>query len=180
MKVMVLVKATQDSEAGVMPSEQLLTWGNITKRWSRQEFYSLRGQAQRGACKVLRNPSNRNGWTVHRDKELVAGFWIWQVKSMEEAITCQTLPEPNARRIRDRDSSDLYRRRFRRSVDARTQRRKNASVQRLTNSRVRECISITQNQVLTLEPYLSRMLITCYRGQPQDLSHHIVLWFYYS
>jgi len=120
MKVMVLVKATQDSEAGVMPSEQLLTdMGNMTLVKA-GILLAAEATSQLKEARVRFSGTHRNGWTVHRDKELVAGFWICsRVKSMEEAITWVKRCEPNARRIRD--SSDLYRR-FRRSVDARTQR----------------------------------------------------------
>ncbi|MGD9646230.1 MAG: GyrI-like domain-containing protein [Pirellulales bacterium] len=91
MKVMVMVKATADSEAGVMPSEQLLTeMGNYNEALVKAGIMlageglhpSSRGARVRFAGKertVIDGP-------FAETKELVAGFWIWQVKSLEEAI----------------------------------------------------------------------------------------------
>jgi hypothetical protein len=91
MKVMVLVKATQDSEAGVMPSTELLT--------AMGEFNTALVKAGILLAADGLRPS-RDGKRVRfsgkaravtdgpfaETKELVAGFWIWQVQSIEEAL----------------------------------------------------------------------------------------------
>jgi hypothetical protein len=91
MKVMVLVKATQDSEAGVMPSEQLLTdMGNYNEALVKAGIL-LAAEGLHPSSKGARVQFSGTNRTVTdgpftETKELVAGFWIWQVKSMEEAI----------------------------------------------------------------------------------------------
>jgi hypothetical protein len=92
MKVMVLVKATQDSEAGVMPSEQLLTdMGKYNEALVKAGIL-LAAEGLHPSSKGARVRFSGTHRTVTNGpftetKELVAGFWIWQVKSMEEAIT---------------------------------------------------------------------------------------------
>ncbi len=91
MKVMILVKATQDSEAGVMPSEQLLTeMGNYNEALVKAGIL-LAADGLHPSAKGARVRFSGTNRTVTdgpftETKELVAGFWIWQVKSMEEAI----------------------------------------------------------------------------------------------
>lgn len=91
MKVMVLVKATPDSEAGVMPSEQLLTdMGNYNEALAKAGIL-LAADGLHPSSKGVRVQFSGTNRTVTdgpftETKELVAGFWIWQVKSMEEAI----------------------------------------------------------------------------------------------
>ncbi|MBD3884292.1 YciI family protein [Phormidium tenue FACHB-886] len=91
MKVMVLVKATPDSEAGVMPSEQLLTdMGNYNEALVKAGIL-LAADGLHPSSKGVRVQFSGTNRTVTdgpftETKELVAGFWIWQVKSMEEAI----------------------------------------------------------------------------------------------
>ncbi len=91
MKVIVMVKATKDSEAGVMPSEQLLTeMGNYNEELVKAGIM-LAGEGLHPSSKGARirfSGSNRivTDGPFTETKELVAGFWIWQVKSMEEAI----------------------------------------------------------------------------------------------
>lgn len=91
MKVMILVKATQDSEAGVMPSEQLLTeMGNYNEELVKAGIL-LAAEGLHPSAKGARVSFSEANRTVTdgpftETKELVAGFWIWQVKSMEEAI----------------------------------------------------------------------------------------------
>ena len=91
MKVMVFVKATKDSEAGVMPSEKLLTdMGNFNEQLVKAGIM-LAGEglhpSSRGA-RVRFSGANRTvlDGPFAETKELVAGYWLWQVKSMEEAI----------------------------------------------------------------------------------------------
>jgi hypothetical protein len=91
MKVMVMVKATKDSEAGVMPSEQLLTdMGKFNEELVKAGIM-LAGEGLHPSSKGVRvrfsgaNRSVMDG-PFTETKELVAGYWIWQVQSMEEAI----------------------------------------------------------------------------------------------
>jgi hypothetical protein len=92
MKVIVMVKATKDSEAGVMPSEQLLTeMGNYNEELVKAGIM-LAGEGLHPSSKGARVQFSGTNRTVTdgpftETKELVAGFWIWQVKSMEEAIS---------------------------------------------------------------------------------------------
>ncbi len=92
MKVIVMVKATKESEAGVMPSEQLLTdMGNYNEELVKAGIM-LAGEGLHPSMKGARvRFSGTNRMVIDgpftETNELVAGFWIWQVKSMEEAIT---------------------------------------------------------------------------------------------
>jgi hypothetical protein len=91
MKVIVMVKATKESEAGVMPSEQLLTdMGNYNEELVKAGII-LAGEGLHPSIKGARIRFSGTSRTVTdgpftETNELVAGFWIWQVKSMEEAI----------------------------------------------------------------------------------------------
>jgi hypothetical protein len=91
MKVMVIVKATKDSEAGVMPSQQLLTEmgkfnEELVKAGIMVDGAGLRPSSQ--AARVRFSGKNRTviDGPFAETKELIAGFWVWQVKSMAEAI----------------------------------------------------------------------------------------------
>jgi hypothetical protein len=91
MKVIVFVKATADSEAGVMPTQELLTAMGSYNEALVKAGIMLAGEGLK---------SSRHGKRVHfsgksrtvtdgpfaETKELVAGFWIWQVRSIEEAV----------------------------------------------------------------------------------------------
>ena len=91
MKVIVMVKATQESEAGVMPSEQLLTdMGNYNEALVKAGIL-LAADGLHPSSKGARVRFSGVNRTVMdgpftETKELVAGFWIWQVQSMDEAI----------------------------------------------------------------------------------------------
>ncbi|NCJ08745.1 YciI family protein [Synechococcales cyanobacterium C] len=91
MKVMVMVKATQDSEAGVMPSKQLLTeMGHYNEELVKAGIM-LAGEGLHPSSKGVRVQFSGTNRTVTdgpftETKELIAGYWLWQVKSMEEAI----------------------------------------------------------------------------------------------
>jgi hypothetical protein len=91
MKVMVMVKATKDSEAGVMPSEQLLTDMEKYNEALVKARILLAAEGLRPSSKGVRVQFAGTNRTVTdgpftETKELVAGFWLWQVKSIEEAI----------------------------------------------------------------------------------------------
>jgi hypothetical protein len=91
MRVMVLVKADKDSEAGVMPTEQLLTdMGKFNEELVKAGVM-LAGEGLHPSSKGARVRFSEGKRTVidgpfTETKELVAGFWLWQVKSMDEAI----------------------------------------------------------------------------------------------
>lgn len=91
MKVMVMVKATADSEAGVMPSEQLLSDMMQFNEELVNAGIMLAGEGLQPSSKGARVRFSGADRTVTdgpfaETKELVAGYWLWQVKSMEEAI----------------------------------------------------------------------------------------------
>lgn len=91
MRVMVLVKADKDSEAGVMPSEQLLAEMGKYNEDLVKAGVMLAGEGLHPSSKGKRVRFSGDKRTVidgpfAETKELVAGFWLWQVKSMEEAV----------------------------------------------------------------------------------------------
>jgi hypothetical protein len=91
MRVMVLVKANKDSEAGVMPSEHLLReMGQFNEELSKAGLL-LAGEGLHPSSKGVRVRFEAKDRTVidgpfAETKELVAGFWIWRVKSMDDAV----------------------------------------------------------------------------------------------
>ena len=91
MRVMVIVKASKDSEAGIMPSAQLLTeMGNYNEQLVKAGIM-LAADGLTPSSKGARIVFSGAKRTVvdgpfAETKELIAGFWIWQVKSKEEAI----------------------------------------------------------------------------------------------
>ena len=100
MRVMVLVKATKQSEAGVLPSEKLLTdMGKFNEELVKAGVM-LAGEGLTPSSKGKRLVfSGGNKRVVDgpfaETKELVAGFWLWQVKSMDEAVAwLRRCPDP--------------------------------------------------------------------------------------
>ena len=91
MRVMVIVKANKDSEAGVMPSEKLLAdMGNFNEELVKAGVM-LAGEGLHPSSKGARVRFSGDNRTVidgpfTETKELIAGFWLWQVRSREEAI----------------------------------------------------------------------------------------------
>ncbi|UWX03937.1 YciI family protein [Pseudoxanthomonas sp. NC8] len=91
MRVIVMVKASASSEAGAMPSEQLLAeMGRYNEELVRAGVM-LAGEGLHPSSKGVRVQFSGRQRTVvdgpfSETKELVAGFWLWQVRSMEEAI----------------------------------------------------------------------------------------------
>ena len=91
MRFMVMVKATKESEAGVMPSQELLAeMGKFNEELVKAGIM-LAGEGLHASSKGARVRFSGTKRTVidgpfAETKELVAGFWIWQVKSKEEAI----------------------------------------------------------------------------------------------
>jgi hypothetical protein len=91
VKVMVLVKATPESEAGVMPTEAILTaMGQYNEELVKAGVMQA-GEGLHPSSKGVRVQFSGSDRTVvdgpfTETKELVAGFWMWQVSSMDEAI----------------------------------------------------------------------------------------------
>ena len=91
MRFMIIVKATKDSEAGVMPSEQLLTEMGKYNEELVNAGVMLAGEGLQPSSKGARVRFSGSRRTVidgpfAETKELIAGYWLWQVKSKEEAI----------------------------------------------------------------------------------------------
>lgn len=91
MRFMVIVKASKDSEAGVMPTEKLLTEMGKFNQELADAGVMLAGEGLHPTSKGARVKFAGGKTTVidgpfAETKELVAGFWLWQVKSKEEAI----------------------------------------------------------------------------------------------
>jgi len=100
MKVMVIVKASKNSEAGVMPSEKLLAdMGKYNEELVKAGIM-LAGEGLHPSVKgkrILFSGSKRNvvDGPFAEAKELIAGFWLWQVKSIEEAVEwARRCPDP--------------------------------------------------------------------------------------
>jgi len=91
MKVVVFVKATPETEAGVMPTEQEFTEMGKFNEELVKAGVMLAGEGLHPSSKSARVHFNGNKVSVidgpfAEAKELVAGYWVWQVRSMEEAI----------------------------------------------------------------------------------------------
>jgi hypothetical protein len=91
MRVMVMVKATAESEAGQMPSTELLAAMGQYNEELVKAGIMLAGEGLHPSGKGKRVHFSGKSRTVldgpfTETKELVAGFWLWQVKSMEEAV----------------------------------------------------------------------------------------------
>jgi hypothetical protein len=91
MRVMVIIKANKDSEAGVMPSEKLLTdMGNFNEELVKKGIM-LAGEGLHPSSRGKRVKFS-GGQRIVTDgpfaetKELIAGFWLWNVKSLDEAV----------------------------------------------------------------------------------------------
>jgi hypothetical protein len=91
MRVMVFVKASKQSEAGEMPSEEILTEMGKFNEQLVKAGVMLAGEGLHPTSKGKRVKFSGEQRTVidgpfAESKELVAGFWLWQVKSMDEAV----------------------------------------------------------------------------------------------
>ncbi len=91
MRVMVIVKANKDSEAGVMPTQELLTeMGKFNEELVKAGvLLAMDGlQASSKGKRVRFSGETRTviDGPFAETKELIAGFWLWQVRSMEEAV----------------------------------------------------------------------------------------------
>lgn len=102
MRFMILVKASKDSEAGVLPSRELLAeMGKFNEELAKAGVL-LAGEGLQASSKGARVKFSGDKRTViegpfPETKHLIAGFWIWQVKSKEEAIRwVKRCPNPHA------------------------------------------------------------------------------------
>jgi len=91
MRVMVIVKATKDSEAGVIPSQELITAMGKYNEELVKAGIMLAGDGLKPSSSGKRVRFSGSKRTVidgpfAETKELIAGYWIWQVRSMDEAI----------------------------------------------------------------------------------------------
>ena len=91
MRFMVMVKATKDSEAGKMPSQELLAAMGKFNEELVKAGVMLAGDGLHPSSKGKRVRFSGANRTVidgpfTETKELIAGFWLWQVKSMDEAV----------------------------------------------------------------------------------------------
>ena len=100
MRVIVFVKATKDSENSVMPSnEMLIAMGKYNEELVKAGIM-LAGEGLHPSAKGKRIRISRGKRTVidgpfPETKELIAGYWVWQVRSMDEAIEwARRCPEP--------------------------------------------------------------------------------------
>ena len=103
MKVMVIVKATKNSEAGAMPGEQLLAEMGRFNEELVKAGVMLAGEGLHPSAKGKRVKFSGGKRTVvdgpfAETKELVAGYWLWQVGSMDEAMEwARRCPDPMPR-----------------------------------------------------------------------------------
>ena len=100
MRVMVIVKATKNSEAGVMPSEKLLAeMGSFNEELVKAGIM-LAGEGLHPSAKGKRIKFSGGKRTVvdgpfAETKELIAGYWLWKVRSMDEAVEwARRCPDP--------------------------------------------------------------------------------------
>src|SRR5213080_251119 len=92
MRFMIIVKATKNSEAGVLPDEKLLTaMGKYNEELARAGVLlaaeGLQPTSKGARVKFSGNKRSVIDGPFAETKELIAGFWLWQVKSKEEAIS---------------------------------------------------------------------------------------------
>jgi hypothetical protein len=101
MRVMVLVKATEESEAGQMPSQELLTQMGAFNEELVKAGVMLAGEGLHPSSKGSRVAFSGAERKVidgpfAETKELLAGYWLWQVKSLDEAIEwAKRIPNPD-------------------------------------------------------------------------------------
>src|SRR6202140_1443503 len=91
MRVMVIVKANKESESGVLPSREILTEMGKFNEELVKAGVMLAGEGLPSSAKGVRVKFGGGQSTVTdgpftETKELIAGFWLWQVKSIEEAV----------------------------------------------------------------------------------------------
>jgi hypothetical protein len=114
MRVMVLVKATKNSEAGHMPREKLAAdMGKFNEELIKAGIMlagdGLHPSSKGKRLRVGGSPRRVIDGPFSETRELVAGFWIWQVKSMEEALEwARRCPDPMPGEESDLELRPLY------------------------------------------------------------------------
>jgi len=114
MRVMVFVKATPNSEAGTMPSEELFRDMTAFNEELAKAGILLAGDGLKPSSQGARVRFSGKNRTVTdgpfaETKELVAGFWLWQVRSLEEAVEwVKRCPNPMPNEDSDIDIRPLY------------------------------------------------------------------------
>ena len=117
MRVMALVKASDESEAGEMPSQELLTEMGAYNEELTKAGIMLAGEGLHPSSKGKRVQFEAGGSTSVVDgpfsetKELLAGYWVWQVADMDEAVEW-------AKRMPNPDGGDVYHLELRRVFEA--------------------------------------------------------------
>ena len=102
MRVMVIIKANKDSEAGILPSRKLFTEMGKFNEELVKAGVMLAGEGLKASSEGKRVRFSGDKRTVidgpfAETKELIAGFWLWQVRSMDEAIEwVRRCPNPDA------------------------------------------------------------------------------------
>ncbi len=91
MRVMVIVKANKESEAGVLPSTEILTKMGKYNEQLVQAGVMLAGEGLQSSAKGKRVKFSGNNQVVTdgpfaETKELIAGFWLWRVNSIQDAV----------------------------------------------------------------------------------------------
>jgi hypothetical protein len=103
MRCMILVKADHDTEAGVMPSQELLAAMTKFNEELVKAGVMLAGEGLQPSSRGVRVKFSGDSRTVvdgpfTESKELVAGYWLWQVRSLEEAIEwARRCPNPTGK-----------------------------------------------------------------------------------
>ena len=91
MRVMVIVKANKESEAGVLPNKEMLTeMGKFNEQLAKAGVVlamdGLKASSQGKRVRFASDKKSVIDGPFSETKELIAGFWLWQVKSMDEAV----------------------------------------------------------------------------------------------
>jgi hypothetical protein len=100
MRFMVIVKASEESEAGILPSEKLLTaMGKFNEELVKAGVMlaadGLQPSSKGARVKISGDKRTVVDGPFAETKELIAGYWIWQVRSREEAIEwAKRIPNP--------------------------------------------------------------------------------------
>ena len=108
MRVMVIIKANEQSEAGVLPDEKILTEmgkynEELVKAGIMQAGEGLHPSSKAARVRFAGGKTTVIDGPFAETKELIAGFWIWKVKSMDEAIEwVKRCPNPNTGTPEDR------------------------------------------------------------------------------
>ena len=113
MRVMVIVKATKESEAGVMPGAELLQDMGAFNQQLIAAGIMTDGGGLKPTAQGARVAFSGNDRTVSKGpfgnvEDLVSGYWIWKVNDLDEAISMgQALPQSDARAVHYRDPAVL-------------------------------------------------------------------------